>query len=71
MNTQVVRDTNLIIIAAVEEYGLRHNMPAKDVLALFHKHNIVNLLRSQYEVLHTMDMSEGADFAESVLRETA
>lgn len=62
------REENLIVVAAVEEYGLRKHMSVKDVLSLFERYNIVELLRSQYEVLHMMDLSEGADFAESVLQ---
>lgn len=70
MSRQEERDTNLIVVAAVEEYGLRHKMQVKEVLSLFQRHNIGALLRSQYEVLHMMDLSEGADFAEDVLQET-
>ena len=60
---------NLIVVTTVEEYGLRHHMEAKDVLSLFKQHHIIELLRSQYEVLHMMDLGEGADFVESVLQE--
>lgn len=63
------REKNLIVVAAAEEYGLRYHMPVKDVLYLFAQHHVAELLRSQYEVLHMMDLSEGADFAESVLHE--
>lgn len=70
MSRQEERDTNLIVVAAVEEYGLRHKMQVKEVLSLFQRYNIGALLRSQYEVLHMMDLSEGADFAEDVLKET-
>lgn len=70
MNRQKERDMNLIIVATVEEYGLRHQMPVKDVLSLFEKYNMLSLLRTQYEVLHMMDLSEGVNFAEEVLRET-
>lgn len=68
MKGQRERDADLIVVAAVEEYGLRHCMPVKDVLSLFKKHDIMGLLRSQYEVLHMMDLSEGVDLAESALR---
>lgn len=68
MSSQEEREANLIVVAAVEEYGLRHHMPVKEVLSLFERHHIVDLLRSQYEVLHMMDLSEAANFAESVLQ---
>lgn len=68
MNKQEERDSNLIVVATVEEFGLRHQMPVKEVLSLFKQYNIIALLRSQYEALHMMDLSEGADFAESILQ---
>lgn len=68
MQKEKERDANLIFVAAVEEYGLRHQMQVKDVLSLFAEYNIFSMLRLQYEVLHTMDLGEGADFAESVLQ---
>lgn len=68
MGSQEEREANLIVVATVEEYSLRHHMPVKEVLALFERYHIGNLLRSQYEVLHTMDLDEGADFAEAVLQ---
>lgn len=68
MKSQRERDADLIIVASVEEYGMRHHMPVKEVLPLFEKHNIFALLRSQYDVLHMMDLSEGADVAESILQ---
>lgn len=71
MNRQEEREANLIVVAAVEEYGLRHKMSVKEVLSLFEKYNIADLLRSQYEVLHMMDLGEGADFAESLLQGAA
>lgn len=52
MDRQKERDMNLIIVATVEEYGLRHQIPVKDVLSFFKKYNMLSLLRTQYEVLH-------------------
>ncbi len=71
MRIQEEREANLIVVAAVEEYSLRHHMPVKEVVSLFKRHGITVLLRSQYEVLHMMDLGEGANFAESVLEGTA
>ena len=69
MKNQKEKDTNLIIVATIEEYGLRHNMEVLDVLELFKQKDIIPLLRSQYDVLHTMDLSEGVDFVESFLED--
>lgn len=35
MSSQEEREANLIVVAAVEEYDLRHHMPVKEVLSLF------------------------------------
>ncbi len=68
MNRREERDANLIVVAAAEEYGMCHQMPVKNVLALFEKHKVSQMLRSQYEVLHTMDLAESAYAAEAYLR---
>ena len=70
MNKSKEHDINLIIVASIEEYSLLHHIPVKDVISLLKKHNIIPLLRSEYEVLHMMDLNEGRKFAESIL-ETA
>ncbi len=71
MSRQEERESNLIVVAAVEEYGAHHHMPVKEVLSLFERYDIADLLRSQREVLHMMDLGEGAKFAESVLQGAA
>lgn len=68
MKSRREKEADLIVIAAAEEYGYKKNMAVSDVLQLFQKENIFNLLRSQYEVLHTMDLSEGTEFVESYLK---
>ena len=56
-----------MIVYAVEGYSLRHNVPEKDVLLLFQKHGINELIRKNYNALHTQGFEEGASFAEDVL----
>ena len=65
--TEIERDQNLMIVYAVEGYSQRHNLPEKDVLSLFRKHGIINLLREHYNALHTQGLDEGISFAEDVL----
>lgn len=62
------QEKDLIVVTAVEEYSQAHQMPVRDVLALFIKHHVPEILRSQYEVLHMLDLSESAQYAEAVLR---
>ena len=61
------QEENLIIVSTVEEYALKHNMDVSDVLRLFSKYNVLKILRSQYDVLHMMDLSESLDFVENFL----
>lgn len=61
------QEENLIIVSTVEEYALKHNMDVSDVLRLFSKYNVLRILRSQYDVLHMMDLGESLDFVENFL----
>ena len=61
------QEENLIIVSTVEEYALKYNMDVSDVLRLFSKYNVLKILRSQYDVLHMMDLSESLDFVENFL----
>ena len=61
------RDADLIVVASVEEFGARHDMPSDKVVALFKENGIMRLLRDHYDVLHTQDLGEGASFAEDWL----
>ncbi len=64
------KDLDLIVVATVEEYGRRHHMTTEQVAALFSRSGLFDLLRSQYDVLHTLDLNEGADFIEQYLEGT-
>lgn len=65
--TQTEMDKNLIVVAAVEGYALKHSLNTQDVLKKFQQFGILDLLRSQYDVLHTQDLEESVSFAEDVL----
>jgi hypothetical protein len=65
--TETERDQNLMIVYAVEGYSQRHNLLEKDVIALFRKHGINQLIRKDYNALHTQDLDESISFAEDVL----
>ncbi|MCD8049735.1 MAG: DUF3791 domain-containing protein [Clostridia bacterium] len=68
MKNQKEKDSDLIVVAAAEEYAERNNMPVGDVLKLFAEKGIFALLRSQYDVLHTLDLGEGAEYVEAYLK---
>ena len=61
------RDENLMVVTAVEGYSFERGMNEKEVFDLFNRHNIFNLLRSQYDMLHTQSLDESVSFAEDVL----
>ena len=65
--TETERDQNLMIVYAIEGYSWRHNLPEKDVMTLFRKHGINDLIRKNYNALHTQDLDESISFAEDVL----
>jgi uncharacterized protein YhbP (UPF0306 family) len=70
MYDQKLRDENLLVVAAVEGYSLKHGIPAKETLAIFDQKNLIDIIRSNYETLHTQGLSESAAFAEDVLTQS-
>ena len=60
-------DKNLIVVADVEGYSSKHNLSTGAVFDLFVENNILILLRSQYDVLHTQSIDEGVIFTENIL----
>ena len=65
--TEIERDQNLMLVYAVEGYSQRHNIPEKDVVLLFRENKINDLIRKNYNALHTQDMDESISFAEDIL----
>ena len=64
---EIERDQNLMLVYAVEGYSQRHNIHEKDVITLFKKHGVNQLIRKNYNALHTQDFDESVSFAEDVL----
>lgn len=63
--------SNLIVVATVEEYARRHNLTTENTIKLFNKHHIFPAIREQYEVLHMLDLDEGASLAEDLLNKVS
>ncbi|GHV41596.1 hypothetical protein FACS1894187_23420 [Synergistales bacterium] len=61
-------DENLMVVAAVEGYSFKHNMASKDAFDLLARYNVLNLIRSQYDTLHTQGLDENVSFAEDVIK---
>ncbi|MDR1873784.1 MAG: DUF3791 domain-containing protein [Synergistaceae bacterium] len=56
-----------MIVAAIEGYSFQHNIEAKDAFDLFRQYGVFDLIRSQYDTLHTQSLDESISFAEDVL----
>ena len=71
MSEQDIKDCNFLVIAAVEGYAHKHGLMVADVIKLFNKHDIISAIRSQYSVLHMLDLDEAVEFAEDMLERAA
>ena len=67
MIDQKERDANLLVVAAVEGYSMRHGIPASKTAELFNRKGLFDIIRSNYEVLHTQSLDESVVFVEDVL----
>jgi len=66
--SSTIREENLLVVVAVEEYSRRHGISANDTLKLFMKFGITDLIRQCYDTLHTQDIYESVGFAEDILK---
>ena len=65
MSEQDIKDCNL------EGYAQKHGLMVADVIRLFNQHDIISAIRSQYAVLHMLDLDEAVEFAEDMLERAA
>ena len=71
MSEQDIKDCNFLVIAVVEGYAQKHGLTVADVIKLFNQHDIISAIRSQYSVLHMLDLDEAEGFAEDLLKRAA
>jgi hypothetical protein len=51
--TKDLLDTHTdFVIYCIEEYKARKNLSGKEVIQLFKKHDVINFIRTCYEILH-------------------
>jgi hypothetical protein len=63
---------NLILVAAVDGYAHTHNMSPVEAFDTFERYGLFEILRENYETLHTQELFEGARFADDYIsRHTA
>lgn|GEM_PF-1131548 len=70
MITQREKDENLMIVAAVIGYALKHDIETPDVYDLFRKNDIPKKIRACYDVLHSQSIDESLYFAEDILAQS-
>jgi len=46
---------------------MRHDIPASEAVLLFSKHGLFEVIRSNYETLHTQSLEESVAFADDIL----
>ncbi|MDR1412439.1 MAG: DUF3791 domain-containing protein [Actinomycetes bacterium] len=66
-----IREQNLIVVAAIDRYAVAHDLSVVEVWRLFQSVGLLELLRENYEALHTQNLFEGAAFAEDYLAQRA
>jgi hypothetical protein len=63
---------NLILVAAVDGYARKHNISPIEAFDIFEHYGLFEILRDNYETLHTQELFEGARFADDyIVRHTA
>lgn len=64
---QTEMDKNLLVVTAVEGYAQKYNLSEEDVCRKFNQHGILNLVRQEYDALHTQPLEETVDFVDDVM----
>lgn len=66
--SQTEMDKNLLVVTAIQGYAENHHISESEAFDKFSRHNIQNLIREQYDVLHTQPLEETIDFVEDVMK---
>ena len=64
---QTEKDKNLLVVAAVEGFAEKHHLPEDEVYKRFSRHGIIDLVRAEYDALHTQPLEETVQFVEDVM----
>lgn len=62
-------DKNLLVVTAIQGYAENHNISESEAYEKFLRHDMLNLIRSQYSALHTQSLEDVVCFAEDVMRQ--
>ncbi len=64
---QTEKDKNLLVVAAVEGFAENHHLPEDEVYERFSRHGVIDLVRAEYDALHTQSLEETVRFVEDVM----
>jgi hypothetical protein len=65
--TQIDREKNLIVVAAIGKYAEMHGINNAEAFEIFKRYDLPDILRNNYDTLHTQDLFEGARFADDYI----
>jgi hypothetical protein len=65
--TQVEREKNLIVVAAIDRYADIHGISNIEAFKIFKHYDLLKILRDNYATLHTQGLFEGAMFADDYI----
>ena len=66
--SQTEMDKNLLVVTAIQGYAENHHISESEAFDKFSRYNIQDLIRDQYEALHTQPLEETIDFVEDVMK---
>ncbi len=62
------REANFMVVAAIEGYSHRHGLSTKETYWRFRIHNVIHMLRDNYDELKAQSIDQYIDFCEDILR---
>ena len=62
------RDENLMLVAAIEQYAQKYEIPTVNTLDIFRQYGIIALIRQHYSALHTQPLEESFYFADDIIK---
>lgn len=61
-------DKNLLVVTAIQGYAENHNISESEAYEKLKKHNMLALIRDEYDALHTQGLEETVSFVEDVMK---
>ena len=68
IQNQTEIDKNLLVVTAIQGYAENHHISESEAYEKFENHNMLALVRNEYDALHTQSLEETVAFAEDVMK---